>query len=375
MPRTNYAKPSELQLDGERLKLAYNQLRELTSGDKPAIPGGAILVGRRGRIVEPQFFGKQGPEADAKNIRRDGMFLMASITKPVVYTAAMQLVERGKLNLSDPVTRYIPEFAAHHKEDTLVLHLFTHTSGMPDMLENNAEMRRAHAPLSKFIEGAIHAMPLFAAGTQLSYQSMGTLVVAEIVQRLTGRSIRDVLHREIFKPLGMASTSLGSQGIARERIVRVETPEYQHGADFGWNGVYWQQFGAPWGGLFSSPEDFARLCLCLLAGGELDGVRLLSPGSVRMMTTNRLADLPDLPANVARTQPWGLGWRLNHPGTSGSWGDTLGPNVFGHTGATGTMCWMDPDRDGFCLLLTSGIRSKAPWRLKHLSSTIGSAFL
>src|SRR5204863_9436310 len=108
----------------------------------------------------------------------------------VTYLGAMLLVERGLLNLSDRVTRYIPDFAAHHKENTLVQHLFTHTSGLPDMLDNNLELRRAHAPLSKFIEGAIRdTVPLFAAGTKLSYQSMGTLVVAEIVQRISGLSI------------------------------------------------------------------------------------------------------------------------------------------------------------------------------------------
>jgi CubicO group peptidase (beta-lactamase class C family) len=66
---------------------------------------------------------------------------------------------------------------------------------------------------------------------------------------------------------------------------------------------------------------------------------------------------------------------MNHPGTSGSWGDLLGRHVFGHTGATGTMVWMDPQTKGFCLLFTSGIREKAPWRLAHLSNVVASAFV
>src|SRR5439155_13807570 len=103
------------------------------------------------------------------------MFLMASITKPITYLGAMLLVERGRLNLSDRVTRTIPEFAAHGKEEVLVQHLFTHTSGLPDMLPDNIPLRREHAPLSRFIEGAIrHTVPLFPPGTRLSYQSMGT---------------------------------------------------------------------------------------------------------------------------------------------------------------------------------------------------------
>jgi CubicO group peptidase (beta-lactamase class C family) len=271
--------------------------------------------------------------------------------------------------------RYIPDFAAHHKEETLVLHLFTHTSGMPDMVPDNAELRQKHAPLSTFIDGAINAMPLFPPGTDFSYQSMGTLVVAELVQRISGLSIHEFIRREILEPLKLKSTGLGSKGLDRELLVRVEVPDYQIGSNFGWNSRYWQEFGAPWGGMFSSPEDFAVICQLLLNGGTYGDVRLLSPNTVQAMTTNRLGDQPEVPEAVRRARPWGLGWSLNSRGTSRSWGDTLGPNVFGHTGATGTMCWMDPDRNGFCLLFTSAIRSRAPWRLVHLSNAIGAAFV
>ena len=374
MPHLPEAAAAEIALDEERLQLAYRLLEEWT--DEGSVPGAAIIVGRRGKTVAPRFFGRQGAEAQAEPIRQDGMFLMASITKPLTYLAAMMLVERGELGLSDLVTRYIPEFAAHHKEETRVHHLFTHTSGMPDMLPDNHELRKEHAPLSRFIRGAIRdTVPLFAPGQDLSYQSMGTLTVAELVQRLSGLSIHEFLKQEIFQPLGMSSTGLGSRGFARERLVRVETPAYQEGSDFGWNSSYWQELGAPWGGLFSTPRDFAVICQLMLNRGEYNGVRLLSPASVDIMTTNRLNDYPDLPESIRRTQPWGLGWRMNHLNDDDSWSDLLDRSVFGHTGATGTMVWMDRARDGFCILLTSAIRSKAPWRLVRLSNIIASAFL
>jgi CubicO group peptidase (beta-lactamase class C family) len=377
MPHLEAVRAEEIDLDQDQLDVAYKLLRQWT--DQGHIPGGAILVGRRGKIVETKYFGRQGPEPDAPPIQSNGIFLLASISKPVTYLGAMLLVERGLLNLSDHVTRYIPDFAAHHKEDTLVAHLFTHTSGMPDMLPDNEELRREHAPLSRFIQGAIRdTVPLFPPGSDLSYQSMGTLVVAELVQRISGLSIAEHLKKEIFQPLGLRSTALGSQGLLRDRIVRVETPKYQAGSDFGWNSTYWQEFGAPWGGMFSTPEDFAVICQMLLDGGRYgDGEddRLLSPGAVRMMTTNRLDDFPDLPEPIRRAKPWGLGWRMNHPGNSDSWGDLLDRNVFGHTGATGTMVWMDRQRDGFCILFTSGIRSKAPWRLVHVSNAIAASFV
>jgi CubicO group peptidase (beta-lactamase class C family) len=374
--RLPHAKPEDIGLAPRRLQTAYDLLEKWTAGPDAPVPGGAILVGRDGKVVPPRFFGRQGPERDAPPLRKDAMFLLASITKPITYLAAMQLVERGQLSLTDRVSRHVPEFAAHGKEETLVIHLFTHTSGLPDMLPDNAELRRKHAPLKAFLEGAARTTkPLFKPGTQLSYSSMGTAVVAEIVQRLSGQPIAEYLRREIFAPLGLASTALGSKGFPRERLVRVQVPDYQAGTDFDWNSAYWQELGAPWGGLFSTPEDFAVICPVMLSGGAWAGKRLLSPAAVRMMTTNRLDDLPDLPEPVRRTQPWGLGWRMNHPGTPGSWGDLLGRHVFGHTGATGTMVWMNPETKGFCLLLTSALRERAPWRLVHLSNAVSAAFV
>ena len=375
MAHLPHATAEQLNLDPDRLQAAYDLLDEWTSGPDRVVPGGAILVGRNGKTLAPRFFGFQGPEPDAEPIRRDGMFLMASISKPITYLAALTLVERGLLNLSDPVTRYIPDFAAHHKEQTLVLHLFTHTSGLPDMLENNVELRRQHAPLAKFIQGAIRdTVPLFPPGTDYSYQSMGTLIVAELIQRISGLSIHEFLRREIFAPLKLESTALGSRGLDRRRLVRVQTPEYQADSDFGWNSPYWQELGAPWGGMFSTPEDFAVICQWMLNSGWYDGTRLLSSWTIQQMTTNRLDDQPDLPEAVRRAKPWGLGWQMNHPGTSGSWSDSLDRHVFGHTGATGTMVWIDRQRDGFCILLTTGQRSRAPWRLVQLSNAIASAF-
>lgn len=301
---------------------------------------------------------------------------MASITKPITYLGALMLVERGLLNLTDPVTRYIPEFANNDKKDTLVVHLFTHTSGLPDMLPNNVDLRKKHAPLSRFIEGAIRETRLlFEPGTRLSYQSMGTLVVAEIIQRLSGMTIHAYLQKKIFEPLGLKSIGLGSRGLDPKRLVRVQVPDWQQKTDFGWNSKYWQELGAPWGGMFSAPEDFAVLCALMLGGGQWGKVRLLSPAAVRMMTTNRLNDFAKLPEPTRRTQPWGLGWRMNHPGTPGSWGDLLDRQVFGHTGATGTMVWMDPKTQGFCLIWTSAIRANAPWRLVHLSNALAASFI
>lgn len=368
-------RPEEIGIDPRRLQVAYDLLGKWTTGPNAPVPGGAILVGRHGKTVAPRLFGRQGPDADAGPIRPDAMFYMASVTKPVIYTGAMRLVERGQLNLSDRVTRYVPEFVGPGKDLVQVLHLFTHTSGLPDELPNNAELRKQQVPLSKFIEEVIRTELLFVPGTRFSYSSSATVLTAEIVQRLSGLSIREYIRKEILDPLGLKSTGLGSQGFARERLVRTTVPEYQVGSPGNWNSTYWQEFGSPAGGLFSTPQDYAVLCALMLGGGEWGGVRLLSPAAVRMMTTNRLNDLPDLPEPIRRTQPWGLGWRLNHLGMPDSWGDLLDRHVFGHTGSAGNVVWMDPRTQGFCVIFTNYLRARAPWRLVHLSNAVAAAFV
>lgn len=371
-----HAKPEEIGIDPKQLQVAYDLLAKFSDGPDAPIPGGSILVGRNGKIVPPRFFGRQVPGPDAQPIRNDGLFLLASITKPITYMGAMLLVERGLLQLSERVTRFIPEFQAHGKEDVLVRQLFTHTSGLPDMLPDNLELRRKHAPLQRFLDGAVKdTQLLFKPGTEVRYQSMGTAVVAEIVQRITKLSIIDFLKKEIFDPLGLKSTSLGLGPLDRARVVRVQEQEDHAGSDFGWNSDYWQNLGVPWGGLFTSPEDFAVICELLLGKGTYRGVKLFSPATVRAATTNRLEEEANLPDSFRRTQPWGLGWRLNHPGTLGSWGDILGPNVFGHSGATGTLAWIDPDAKGFALIFTTGLHGKNHHRLVGISNAIAAAFV
>jgi CubicO group peptidase (beta-lactamase class C family) len=373
----------EIGFDPERLQRAYDLLAAWTKPNAAGVSevsAGAICVGRHGTMIAPRLFGRMGTEPDAAPIRDDGMFLLASITKPIVYFGAMLLVERGLLNLTDKVTKYLPEFAAHHKEETLVWHLFTHTSGLPDMLANNMELRKAHAPLSKFVEHAMRdTVPLFPPGTRVSYQSMGTLLVAEIVRLVSGLPIAEFLQREIFTPLGLKSIALGAAGFERARLVNVETPADQD-PTCGWNSSYWRELGAPWGGMLSSPADYAVLCGLMLGRGAVklaDGreVRLAAPATVAAMTRNQLVNSPDLTEWMARTRPWGLGWRLNHPVSEDCYGDLLSPAAFGHHGATGTLVWMDPTTEAFCVLFTTATQMRRPWLLKSLSNAVAAAVL
>ena len=127
--------------------------------------------------------------------------------------------------------------------------------------------------------------------------------------------------------------------------------------------------------MFSTPEDFAVLCQTMLGGGKYGDVRLVSPRTVELMTTNRLDDHPELPEPIRRSRPWGLGWSLNHRQHDDVLCDTLGPHVFGHIGATGTLFWIDPQTEGFFIIFTSGERARGPWRLVALSSAVAASFI
>jgi CubicO group peptidase (beta-lactamase class C family) len=373
MPDLPTAEPRAIGIDPARLRRAHALLRHWVETDR--IPAAALCIGRRGRMLEPLLVGRQRPDPRGAVLRPDALFLVASITKPVTVTAAMILVERGQLALSDRVADFLPRFSGRGKRDVLIRHLMTHTSGLPDMLPSNGRLRAAHRPLCAFIEETCRAPLQFTPGTRVSYQSMGTALLAEVVHQVSGTALRDFLRTEIFGPLGMRDTSLGWEAARRERIAAVRLPAEQEQTDWHWNSPYWLGFGAPWGGLITSPGDFARFCQVMLNRGALGDVRIVSPATVRIMTSNQLALMPQVPEEERRCRPWGLGWRLNWPGESATFGDLLGPRTYGHWGATGTLCWIDPDTEAFFLLFTTQPLEQDGRLYARLSNAIVAAFL
>jgi CubicO group peptidase (beta-lactamase class C family) len=381
------ARPAAIGFDPTRIERVYARLTEWTHQDK--MPGAGIAIGRHGRMLEPRVFGRHRPDLSSPAMPDDAIFLIASPTKPVTVTASMLLVERGELDLDDLVVQFVPEFAPHGKDKIRVRHLMTHTSGLPDQLPENSRLRSEHQPLDAFVRGACQLKPDFPPGTAVQYQSMGIAMLAEIVRRVSGRSIRDFLDEELFQPLGLMDTALGAPEdwwagprAKADRIAHVRLEEQQARADWNWNTPYWRSLGVPWGGLLTTPRDFAVICQMFLDSLKGDGPTLragkgqfgfgdspigepgpvaagartatvISPATARVMTMNQLQFMPDVPEVERRTRPWGLGWRLNWPGHSASFGDLLGPRAFGHWGATGTLVWIDPDAESFLVLFTT----------------------
>jgi beta-lactamase class C len=224
-----------------------------------------------------------------------------------------------------------------------VQHLLTHTSGLPDMLPENIELRRRHAPLADFVAGTCKTPLLFRPGSKVSYQSMGILLAAEIAQRITKAPFREFLRREVFLPLGMRQTSLGLGG---GRVEDTAQCQVESKDDWNWNSPYWRDLGAPWGGVHSTAADISKFLNSFL---RPNGLVLKRDTAVSMITNHT----PGL------NETWGLGWKLE----PGAFGHGCSPRTFGHYGATGTVGWADPETGTRCVLLTTWPAEQSQERL------------
>lgn len=364
--------------DGAAWRRVVQHAEQLCADDK--FPALALEIHRGERRTGVRAFGRRQPDG-GEALPEDAVFLVASLTKPIVAMAALLLVERGLLTLSDRVCDLIPDFTGADRKSITIRHLLTHTSGLPDMLPNNRALREQQSPLSAFVSGACAVTLDFPPGRGVQYQSMGFALLGRIISALSGMTYGEFLHREFFEPLGMRDTALSPptdwlhdpSRAARMTANRLPPEQADHSA-WNWNSDYWRTFGAPWGGLLTTVHDLGRFCRMMLNDGALGTDRVLSPATVRAATTNQLDCLRDLAEADRRTRPWGFGWRLNWPAHSTTFGDLLPAGVFGHWGATGTLFWMDRDsQTAVVLLSTQPLDMGSDKELVRLSNMIAAA--
>jgi len=276
----------------------------------------------------------------------DTIFLLASITKPMTAVGMMVLADRGELRLSDPVHKFIPEFTEGGRKFITIKHLLTHTSGLPDQLPENIELRKRYAPLEEFVDRTIKVPLLFKPGARVEYQSMGLLLAAEVAERITNTPFRRFLDETVFEPLGMTRTALGLGRFQIKDTVLSQADEadnlYGGGAEdtsgWNWNSEYWRDLGAPWGGAHSTGPDLANLLQYFLDPDD----RVLKKATAAAMLVNQ---------NEGLDRPWGIGFELNSP--LNTFGRACSPRTFGHSGATGTLAWADPATRLTCVILTT----------------------
>lgn len=356
--------PESVGMSASQLEKAAQLLQNET--DERRVLSASILVARNGRVVLHRGFGRIHPDKGSPT-QPDTVYLLASISKPITVCGLMLLVERGLVSLADPVSLYLPEFAGADRAKVRVRDLLAHTSGLPDMLPENTQLRREHAPLSEFVARAARTPLLYEPGASFAYQSMGTLLASEIAQRTVKQPFRDYLKRAIFEPLGMKNTALGLGTHQIKDTAWCQTGRggnQQDIASFGANSPYWRDMGHPWGGVHSTTTDLAILLQTLLNGGSFAGKRLFSPATVAAMTRDQ---------NTHVGAPWGLGWGLATSRVWSYFGDLCSRRTFGHSGATGTVAWADPENKLLCVILTTRPSGEDNGRLLRVVSNAVSA--
>lgn len=328
-----------------------------------ACPGAELLVGRADRTLYRKTYGKTQVKPRESDTVIDQVYDLASLTKPVATaTSIMILHDRGKLNVNDPVAKYIPQFAQNGKASVTIAQCLTHTAGFI-----------ADNPMSDYADGGDRAVERIIAaplqhkpGEKFVYSDVGYIVLGELVGRVDGRTLDRFAAEEVFGPLMMARTcfkpNLGDLAL----LVPTEAidGDYKRGV------VHDPRARAMGGvaghaGLFGSATDLARFCQMLLNGGALSGKRILSVEAVKLMLTPR----PSPDDSVLRTYGFDVVSPYDSPrgqyfpkGTS-----------FGHTGFTGTSLWIDPESKLYVILLTSRLHPDGKGDVKQLRYDVATA--
>jgi len=296
-----------------------------------------IRVLRHGQVVLDRAFG----------CRPHSLFLIFSAGKPFVAMLVHKLAERGTLDLDDPVARYWREFGRHGKDTITIRQVLQHRAGLP--VAHGLRRDALAAPhWSRAVHGLELARPSWPPGEVPAYHILSFgFILGEVVQRVTGADLREVMRAELFGPVGLADTYLGLPRAAWPRHV----PVRGHGPVTLVRQVVFNRRGVraavvPAATVSTTARDLTRFYLMLLRGGEVDGVRVLRPETVAQATapsangqTDRLLRLP-----VRWSQGFQLGGPPPDPARPRPMGAASSPEAFGHNGSNCCLAWADPSR-------------------------------
>ena len=315
-----------------------------------AFPGATLAVGYRGK-VSLHAFGKLTYDKKSPAVSINTMYDIASLTKVVATTTLVAKLAEGDfpvpIDLDAKVERYLPEWATGPQPEwrhrVTVRYLLTHTSGLPPFKEYWRTSKSKQDTLDR-----IFAEPLeYEPGTKEVYSDLGIILMAEIIERLTGKPLDALARENIFGPLAMSNSMYKPAKKLWPAIAPTEIDnQYRHHLIQG--EVHDENAAAIGGvsghaGVFSTAPDLANFCQMLLDGGVYAHQRILRRSTIAEFTT------PQQLSNGTRT----LGWAV--PTEGGSSGHFFSPHSFGHTGFTGTSIWIDPDRQVFVVLLANRV--------------------
>jgi uncharacterized protein YbbC (DUF1343 family)/CubicO group peptidase (beta-lactamase class C family) len=317
-----------------------------------------LVVGHNGAVIYRKAYGSRALEPKRELMTLDTIFDLASLTKVIATTTAvMQLVERGKVRMNDPVAKYLPEFAQNEKEDITVRQLLTHYSG----LEPDLDLKAPWEGKETSYRMAFAETPAQAPGSGFTYSDINFIVLGALVERVSGETLEAYTAKHIFVPLKMAQTRFVPPALWRAKIAPTQYDENEHMLRGVVHDPTARRMGGVAGhaGLFSTADDLAKFAQTLLNGGG----GILSAVAVEKMTS------PEQPpaAPVLR----GFGWDIDSPFSSNR-GDLLPVGSFGHTGFTGTSVWIDPTTETYIILLTNAVHPRGKGNAIALRSKVAT---
>jgi CubicO group peptidase (beta-lactamase class C family) len=372
-PPLPHAKPESLGLSPARLQLLSDAFKREV--DKGTLPGATVLVARKGQIGWFDAIGRQSPQAPAP-MAKDSLFRIFSMTKPIVSVGIMMLLEEGHFLLSDPVAKFIPEFAEqkvgverHGKLELVPLKramtiqdLLRHTSGITYDHTGNSLVQQLYQQSrlrSRKITNAEHAamvagLPLICQpGAEWNY-SRSTDILGRIIEVVSGKTLGAFLTERILAPLQMAETAFHT---GQENAGRLAEPFPTDP----WTGDTVQLFNmlekpameSGGGGLVSTTMDYARFSQMLLNGGTLDGNRIIGRKTLELMASDHLGPEVKIQGTlVPAGHSFGLGFAVRtQPGIAHFMGSV---GQFFWSGMAGTFFWIDPKEDLFAVFMMQG---------------------
>ena len=319
---------------------------------KNEIPGAVTVVVAKDKVLHLECTGL-ADVASAKPMSPETIFWIASMTKPITATAVLMLQDEGKLKVTDPVAKYIPEFAdlktpSGKPANLTISQILTHTSGLGEASGPAAQKAKTLADL---VPLWLAAPMQYEPGAKWSYTQSGINAAARIVEVIGGMSFDAFLQQRLFDPLGMKNTTFYPTAEQRSHLVTAYAKNKDTGAlesvpprsEFGPRDRPPQGNG----GLYSTAPDYAKFCQMLLNGGALGGRTYLSADAMKLLSTPQTGDLPtgffqnDSFGKHGANYGWGIGTcvlRTPHEGVP----SMLSPGTYGHGGAWGTQAWIDP---------------------------------
>lgn len=378
------ADPASVGLDPDRLAAITRLLK--SDVDQHVLPGGVLLIARHGKVAYEEGVGSRDPQAPAP-AARDDIYRIYSMSKPITVTAALMLVERGRIALDEPVSKYLPQFASMQvgvpddsgggmhlvpaERPMTIQDLMRHSAGLTYGFFGSSPVKTAYVqahlnagdPDTAAFVDRLAKLPLaYQPGTTWDY-SYSIDVLGRVVEVVSGQPLYQFEKENLLDPLGMTDTAFGVEDPAKQgRIAEPFANDRSFGVDAEFSDprhpVRMQSGG---GGMVSTARDYARFLQMMLNGGTLDGHRYLGSQTVRYMTSDQLGTVKPGPLYIPGPgYRFGLGVAVRadagvapFPGSVGDWY---------WSGAGGTYMWVDPVQDMVVVFMMQSPKQRLHYR-------------